>query len=123
MFVVDERALERLLKARVLIAEEEASLEHDLEEDGRRYLRAIERLAAEKDVKITTEVLKGVVHRMVIDKAIEIGASLIIIGELGEVLSRRNGFYQEGEMIIRMAKCPVLTVRGEDLVRRIYEDA
>lgn len=111
------------MKAKVLIDEEEATLEHDLEEDGKRYLRMVEKLATEKNVKITTEVLKGIVHRKVIDKATEIGANLIIIGELGEVLSRRDGFYQEGEMIIRMARCPVLTVRGEDLVRKIYETA
>jgi nucleotide-binding universal stress UspA family protein len=123
IYVVNEKMLEELLSARVFVEEEEVDLEHDLEEDGRRYLSAIERLAGDKGVSITSELLKGVVHRQVVDKATQMGASLIIIGEIEEPVSRRDSFFDEGEMILRLAKCPVLTVKGDQLIRALYDSA
>jgi nucleotide-binding universal stress UspA family protein len=123
IYVVNEKMLEELLSAKVFVEEEEVDLGHDLEEDGRRYLSAVERLAVSKDVEITTELLKGVVHREIVDKATQLGASLIIIGEIEEPMSRKDAFFDEGEMILRLAKCPVLTVKGDELVRNLYEKA
>ncbi len=121
IYVVNEKMLEELLSAKVFVEEEEVDLQHDLEEDGKRYLSAVERLATGKDVGITTELLKGIVHREIVDKATQLGASLIIIGEIEEPMSRRDAFFDEGEMILRLAKCPVLTVKGDRLVRDLYE--
>ena len=42
-------------------------------------------------------------------------------GELGEVLSLRDSFYEEGERILRKVKCPVMVVRGGARIDRIYE--
>jgi nucleotide-binding universal stress UspA family protein len=123
VYVVNEKMLEELLRAKVFVEEEEVDLEHDLEEDGRRYLAAVERLASDKHVGITSDLLKGAVHREVIDKATHIGASLIIIGEIEEPMSRRDSFFDEGEMILRLAKCPVLTVKGDQLIRALYDSA
>jgi nucleotide-binding universal stress UspA family protein len=123
VYVVNEKMLEELLSARVFVEEEEVDLERDLEEDGRRYLSAVERLADEKGVSLAAELARGVVHREVVDKATQMGASLIIIGEIEEPMSRRDASFDEGEMIIRLAKCPVLTVKGEDQVRTLYESA
>jgi nucleotide-binding universal stress UspA family protein len=120
VYVVNEKMLEELLRAKVFVEEEEMDLERDLEEDGKRYLRAVERLAGEKGVNLTTELLKGVVHRTIVDKATQLGASLIIIGEIEEPVSRRDSFYDEGEMIMRMAKVPVLTVKGS-IARSAYD--
>jgi nucleotide-binding universal stress UspA family protein len=123
VYVVNEKILEELLSAKVFVEEEEVDLERDLEEDGRRYLSAVERLAGEKDVAVDTELAKGIVHREIVDKATQMGVSLIIIGEIEEPVSRRDAFFDEGEMILRLAKCPVLTVKGEDLVRALYDSA
>lgn len=121
VYVVNEKLLEELLSAKVFVEEEEMDLERDIEEDGRRYLAEVERLAREKGLEIKTELLKGVVHREVVDKATQLNASLIIIGEIEEPMSRREVYFDEGEMILRLAKCPVLTVKGEEIVRSLYE--
>ena len=121
VYVVNEKMLVELLSAKVFVEEEEIDLERDLEEDGRRYLSAVERLASAKDLLITTELLKGVVHRVVVDKATQLDASLIIIGEIEEPMSRRDVYFDEGEMILRLAKCPVLTVKGEQIARSLYD--
>jgi nucleotide-binding universal stress UspA family protein len=127
VYVVNEKMLEELLSAKVFLEEEEVDLEHDLEEDGKRYLaavkRPVKRLAEDKEVTITSELLKGVVHREVVDKATQMGATLIIIGEIEEPMSRKDSFFDEGEMILRLAKCPVLTVKGDQLIRTLYDSA
>ena len=123
LYVVNEKMLEELLSAKVFLEEEEVDLGRDLEEDGRRYLAAVQRLAEDKEVTITTELLKGVVHREVVDKATQMGATLIIIGEIEEPMSRKDSFFDEGEMILRLAKCPVLTVKGDQLIRTLYDEA
>jgi nucleotide-binding universal stress UspA family protein len=123
VYVVNEKMLEELVSAKVFVEEEEMDLGRDLEEDGRRYLSAVERLADEKGVGLRTELAKGVVHREIVDKATQLGAGLIIIGEIEEPMSRRDAFFDEGEMILRLAKCPVLTVKGDDLVRSLYDSA
>jgi nucleotide-binding universal stress UspA family protein len=123
VYVVNEKMLGELLSAKVFLEEEEVDLERDLEEDGRRYLSAVERLADDKGVALSTDLAKGVVHREIVDKATQIGASLIIIGEIEEPASRRDTFFDEGEMILRLAKCPVLTVKGDDFVRSLYDSA
>jgi nucleotide-binding universal stress UspA family protein len=123
VYVVNEKMLEELLSAKVFVEEEEVDLERDLEEDGKRYLSAVERLAGEKGVELATELAKGVVHREIVDKATQLGVSLIIIGEIEEPMSRRDAFFDEGEMILRLAKCPVLTVKNDDLVRSLYDSA
>lgn len=121
VYVVNESLLEELLRAKVFVEAEEVDLEVDLEEDGKRYLSYVGKLARDKDVNVTTELLKGIVHREIVDKATQIGATLIIIGEIGEPLSRKDAFYDEGEMILRRAGCPVLIVKGESLVDDIYD--
>jgi nucleotide-binding universal stress UspA family protein len=123
VYVVNEKMLEELLSAKVFVEEEEVDLERDLEEDGRRYLSAVERLAGEKGVELTTDLAKGVVHREIVDRATQLGASLIIIGEIEEPMSRRDAFFDEGEMILRLAKCPVLTAKGDEFVRELYNSA
>ena len=121
VYVVNEKMLDELLSAKIFVQEEEIDLERDLVEDGKRYLGVVERLARDKDLVITTELLKGVVHREVVDKATQLDAGLIIIGEIEEPMSRRDIYFDEGEMILRLAKCPVLTVKGEQIVRSLWE--
>jgi hypothetical protein len=90
----------------------------------RRTASAISRPSkGEKGVELATELAKGVVHREIVDKATQLGVSLIIIGEIEEPMSRRDAFFDEGEMILRLAKCPVLTVKNDDLVRSLYDSA
>jgi nucleotide-binding universal stress UspA family protein len=121
VYVVNERMLEELLRAKVFVEEEEVDLERDLEEDARRYLAYVERLANEKDLEINTELLRGVVHREVVDKAAEVEAQLIVIGKIYEQLSRMDSYYDEAEEMLRRAKCPVLIVKGETIVDDLYE--
>ena len=65
---------------------------------------------------------KGVVHEEVAREVDDCSADLLIQGELGEVLSLRDSFYEEGERILRKVKCPVMVVRGRDRIERMFDD-
>jgi nucleotide-binding universal stress UspA family protein len=122
IYVVNENLLSELLKAKVFVQMEKMDYERDLEEDGKRYLNYIVKLADRKGLTIETVLKKGVVHEEVSREVEEHGSDLLVQGELGEVLSLRDSFYEEGERILRKVKCPVLVVRNRVRVERMYDD-
>ncbi len=121
IYVVNEDLLSELLKARVFIQMEKMDYERDLEEDGKRYLNYVVKLADRKGLKVETVLRKGVVHEEVSREVDESGCDLLVQGELGEVLSLRDSFYEEGERILRKVKCPTMVVRGRDRVERLFD--
>jgi len=121
IYVVDVKTLEDLLKARIFIRIEEMDYERDLEEDGKRYLNHVRELAEAKGIPVTTLLEKGEVHTIVIEKAKGLGVDLLVMGELETPRSRRDFYYDEGERIFREASCPVLVVKGEEDIRKLYD--
>lgn len=122
IYVVNEDLLNELLKAKVFVQMEKMDYERDLEEDGKRYLNYIVKLADRKGLTVETELRKGVVHEEVSKEVESYGCDLLMQGELGEVLSLRDSFYEEGERILRKVKCPVMVVRGRDRVEALYDE-
>lgn len=121
VYVVDTKILAELLKARIFVRMEEMDYARDLEEDGRRYLNHVRDLAEAKGVAVTTELEKGEVHTLVTSKAREMGADLLVLGELQAPASRRDYYFDEGEQIFREARCPVLVVKGDEKIRELYD--
>jgi len=121
IYVVNEKLLNELLKAKVFVQMEKMDYERDLEEDGKRYLNYVAKLAEEKGVTVETVLRKGVVYEEVTREVREYGAELVVQGELGEVQSLKDSFYEEGERIVRKAPCPVMVVRDRDRVQRVYD--
>lgn len=120
LYVVNVQLLGELVKARIFVKVEEMDYEQDLEQDGKRYLNYIAELAKTKGIAIRTELVKGVVSKVVVDKVQEWGVDLLVMGELEPVLSRTDTFHDEAELIFRKAKCSVLVVKDADYVERIY---
>jgi nucleotide-binding universal stress UspA family protein len=121
IYVVNDNLLTELLKAKIFVEVEKMDYERDLEEDGKRYLNYIAKLAAGKSVNIETVLRKGVVHEEVAREVEEYDADLLIQGELGEVLSLRDSHYEEGERILRKAKCSVMVARNAKKIEKIFE--
>lgn len=121
LYVVNEQLVEDLVRAHVFITQEGLDMRRDLEQDGLRYLKAAERLAAAKGVPIVTELRKGIVHLEVVERARQIGAGIIVVGGFDEPVTRRALFHNETERILWTASCPVLVVRGDETVQRVYD--
>lgn len=121
VYVVNVSLLEELVKARIFIKMEEMDYQQDLEQDGKRYLHYIKEMAASKGVAIQTELLKGIVNKVVVEKVSEWDTDLLVMGELEEMLSRSDTYHDEAELIFRKAKCSVLFVKNADAVERMFE--
>lgn len=120
LYVINASVLDELVKARIFIKIEEIDYLQDMERDGKRYLHYIARMAEEKDVQVSTELVKGVVNKEVIRKVKELGVDLLIMGELEPVLSRSDTFHDEAELIFRKAHCSVLVVKDPDQVESLF---
>jgi nucleotide-binding universal stress UspA family protein len=120
-YVINTKALNDLVKARIFLEEEQAEYEHDLEADASRYLNHVQELARSKNVPIRTDSAMGNVHQEIVKKVRDEEIDLLIIGELSRIRSRRDEFYDETERAMRAVPCSVLIVKDEDRVWELFE--
>jgi nucleotide-binding universal stress UspA family protein len=121
LYVIDTKALEDLVKARIFLREEQMDYERDLKEDSKRYLNHVRELALQKGIQVETKSVMGRVHREIVREIKEERIDLLIIGELSRIKSRRDEFYDETERAMRSAPCSVLIVKDEDRVWELFE--
>lgn len=115
VYVVDSATIRQLMLTKFVIKDEAASLEENLEADGRRNLDFAAGLAKSKGIKIDTELRRGAVWSEIIKAADELNADLILLGGTtgGSQLSSQNRDVvsaQDSE-IIGSAHCSVMVVR------------
>ena len=122
IYVVDDRSLHELLKTRIFVEIEAVEYERDLKDQGVNALERIKKMAEMKKVECETLLLKGVVHEEVVSKTKEFSVDLLVIGELKEIVSRREIFYDEGERIFRESPCPVVVVKNPEHVESLYKE-
>lgn len=120
-YIVNIRAMEELLKARIFLRDEQVEYEHDMEADAERYLNYVNDLAAKKGLSITKKQSRGSVHKEIMNIVNQEKIDLLIVGELSRIRSRRDEFYDETERAIRMVNCSVLIVKDQDKVWEMYE--
>jgi len=120
-YIVNTRAAEDLLKARIFLPDEQVEYERDMEADAQRYLNYVDELAARKGVSILKKSSRGSVHKEIVDAVKEYDVDLLVVGELSRIRSRRDEFYDEAERAMRATPCSVLIVKDEDRVYEMYE--
>lgn len=123
IYVVDETSLHDLLKSRIFVEVEAREYEKELIEQGRNLLERIAKMAEAKGVAFEGLHLRGVIHEEVVNKAESLGADLLVMGELREVLSAKEAFFDEGERIFRESPCPVVIVKNPENVEKLYREA
>ena len=121
LYVVNIRALNDLVKAKIFIESEQAEYQRDLHADSERYLNHVKNLARSKGVVIETDSKSGTPYMEVKNVILEQRIDLLIIGELSHIRSRRDEFFNEAERVMRNAPCAVLIVKDEDRVWDMFE--
>jgi nucleotide-binding universal stress UspA family protein len=121
LYVVNTRAIEDLLKARIFLKDEQLEYEHDMEADAERYLNHVEKLAVQKGIAITKRSVRGSVHNEIVNIVKEEKIDILVIGELSRIRSRRDEFYDETERAMRTVPCSVIIVKDEDKVLEMYD--
>ena len=120
-YVINTRAVEDLLKARIFLKDEQVEYEHDMEADAERYLNYINELAMKKGVSVIKKRSRGSVHKEIVESVEADEVDLLVIGELSRIRSRRDEFFDETERAMRSVPCSVLIVKDEDRVWEMYE--
>ncbi|MCP4608561.1 MAG: universal stress protein [Planctomycetes bacterium] len=120
-YVINTRAVNDLLKARIFLKDEQVEYEHDMEADAERYLNYINELAMKKGVSVSKKRSRGSVHKEIVDSIEADEVDLLVIGELSRIRSRRDEFFDETERAMRAVSCSVLIVKDEDRVWEMYE--
>lgn len=120
-YIVNTTAVEELLRAKIFLQDEQVEYERDMEADAERYLNYVGDLAARKGVTIIREEGRGSVHKEIVEAVKKHGVDLLVVGELSQIHSRRDEFYDEVERALRVAPCSVLIVKDEDRVSEMYE--
>ncbi|MBI9105589.1 MAG: universal stress protein [Spirochaetales bacterium] len=121
LYVVNTRALNDLVKARIFLQTEEDEYHHDLEKDAERYLNHVKKLGEEKNIEIELLSLSGTVHREIKDEIKRGDFDLLVIGGISQIRSRRDEFFNETDRTLRSVTCPVLVVKDDDKVWDIFE--
>jgi nucleotide-binding universal stress UspA family protein len=120
-YVVNTKAMEDLLKARIFLQDEQLEYEKDMKADAQRYLSYVSELASRKGISIIKKVSSGSVQKEIIDSINQSGVDLLVIGELSRIRSRRDEFYDEAERALHSALCSVLVVKDPDKVWQLFE--
>ena len=121
LYIINIKALEELLRARIFLKEEEYEYERDLREDAKRYLRHVEELGSRKSVEVKKVSLEGSVYTELLNAVKEYEIDLLVMKEFSHVRSRREEFYDESERAMRAVPCSVLIVKDEERVWDLYE--
>ncbi|MBI9103656.1 MAG: universal stress protein [Spirochaetales bacterium] len=121
VYVVNTRALQDLVKARIFLEVEQEEYHRDLDADAERYLNHVQKLADQKVVPLKTVKVSGTVHREIKNMIKEDEFDLLVLGGIGQIRSRRDEFLNESERAMRSAPCPVIVVKDEDRVWDMFE--
>ena len=121
VYIVNTRALKDLVNARIFLREEQEEYQRDIEADADKYLNHASELAAKRGVPLEKIKANGNVHQEVKRIVKEKDADLLVIGELSQIRSRRDEFYNEAERAMRSVDCSVLIVKDEDRVWDLFE--
>ncbi len=121
IYVINTRALQDLVKARIFLKIEEEEYHRDLDADADRYLKHVMKLAEQKDVPLETVKVSGTVHREIKNYIKDEAVDLLVLGGIGQIRSRRDEFLNESERAMRSSPCPVVVVKDDERVWEAFE--
>ena len=122
VYVVNTKALGDLVRSRIFVDQERNEFLADLKKDASRHIRHAERLAASKDLQITTAALEGSPHKEILSYVKRNGIDLLVLGSVNAIRSRRDELTSENDRMLRTSPCPVLVVRDSDDLWAQFEE-
>ncbi len=120
-YMINTKAMEDLIKARIFLQDEQFEYERDMEADAERYLNYVNELAIAKGVTIVKKLSKGNVTKEIVNAVKGENIDLLVVGELSHIRSRIDELYDETERAVRAAPCSVLIVKDAERVQELYD--
>ncbi len=122
LYVVNTKALSELLKAHIFINMEKDEYLKELEEDSKRHIRHMHKLALSKGVEVITETVEGAPHVEVMRYIKENEINLLVLGSINAINSRREELLSETDRMLRTSPCPVLVVKDDEEIWNQFEE-
>ena len=120
LYVINTRALNDLVTAKIFLKEEEEEYRKDIEADADRYLNHVKHLASEKGIVAKVFKSSGSINIELKNFVNEHDVDLLLIGEFSKIQSRLDQAYSESERAMRSVTCSVLIVKNEERVLGLY---
>jgi nucleotide-binding universal stress UspA family protein len=105
VYVIDTIVLDQ-----IKVTERE-TVEQELKEDGKRYVKYVIGLAEKENVKVTSILAKGVPFEQIVHLAKEQNIDLIVMGTYGRRGAERILIGSVAERVIEYSSCPVLVIK------------
>ncbi len=121
LYVVNTRALQDLVRARIFLEYEQQEYARDLEEDAHRYLDHAAELASAKGVPLERRKAEGTVLTEIKGAVKELEIDTLVVGALSRIQSRRDELHNEMERAIRSVDCSVIIARDEERIWALYD--
>jgi len=121
LYVVNTRALQDLVRARIFIESEQQEYARDMEEDADRYLKHTGELAAAKGVSLTPRKAEGSVLAEIKGAVRDLQIDTLVVGALSRIQSRRDELHNEVERAIRSVDCSVIIAKDEERIWSLYD--
>ena len=122
LYCVNTKALGDLVKARIFVSQEKNEYLADLNKDAHRHIRHIEKLAASKDLTVSSVIVEGSPNAEVSRYIKENRIDLLVLGSVNMIRSRREELTSETDRMLRTSTCPVLVCRDDDAVWQMFEE-
>lgn len=110
-YVVDTATLDYLLQMRIFVSEEREDFENSINAKGQAYLERTKRIARGANVSVTTEILRGRLHQVVLNYVRQHNVDAIVIGGRRGLYRDKDVFTVERELLLELAEKPVLVVK------------
>ena len=111
--VVDVDTLNRLLSSHIFIQEEKEEYEREMEASNRGYLKFVEDLANRYRVKFESILVKGSIHRAILEEAKKHKVDLIVLGGWKRTVTSRDILAREREIILDESDVNVIVIKKE----------
>ncbi len=108
---VDTETLSMLMRRHILVDEEMAELDVELEASAERQLRMVANQAKRAAVPVETVLLKGTIHSAILGEARKRRADLIVLSGFTSTMTRRDVLAKEKQYLVDEAPCPVVLVK------------
>jgi nucleotide-binding universal stress UspA family protein len=121
LYVINTKAMEDLVRARIFIHEEKIEYAQDLEANAIRYINHAQELAHSKGLVIQTQIVHGNPHHEIEREIKDGNFDLLILGEVTRIISRRHELLNDAERAMRTVNCSVLIIKNEERVSQLFD--
>lgn len=118
--VVNTKALSDLVNAKIFLQMEQEEYLSDMQNDARKHLDELIFMAERKGVLVNPIIEEGEVYRKVVDVIKSEDISMLLIGDLTKIRSKRDEQQNDMERILRNVSCSVLVVKDIQRVDNLY---